>query len=135
MSAHGTRSGYMAHHRNGTEACAPCKAAHAKYQRDYRRRLVRLTDEQAEHIRWALRFAKHESEARDNARAEVERLSAQVEAVRALHASSGDEESQGYLPGGGYGFIAPYCTGCVASDEYATAWPCPTIRALDGEQS
>ena len=67
MSAHGTRSGYMAHHRNGTEACAPCKAAHAKYQRDYtrRRRLVRLTDEQAEHIRWALRFAKHESEDRE----------------------------------------------------------------------
>ena len=68
MSAHGTRSGYMAHHRNGTEACAPCKAAHAKYQRDYTRRrrlaLVRLTDEQAEHIRWALRFAKHESEDR-----------------------------------------------------------------------
>ena len=69
MSAHGTRSGYMAHHRNGTEACAPCKAAHAKYERDYRRRrrlvLVRLTDEQAEHIRWALRFAKHESEDRE----------------------------------------------------------------------
>ena len=66
MSAHGTRSGYMAHRRNGTEACAPCKAAHAKYQRDYtrRRRLVRLTDEQAEHIRWALRFAKHEREDR-----------------------------------------------------------------------
>ena len=64
MSAHGTRSGYMAHRRNGTEACAPCKAAHAKYQRDYRR-LVRLTDEQAEHIRWALRFAKHESEDRE----------------------------------------------------------------------
>ena len=69
MSAHGTRSGYMAHRRSGTEACAPCKAAHAKYERDYRRRrrlvLVRLTDEQAEHIRWALRFAKHESEDRE----------------------------------------------------------------------
>ena len=65
MAAHGTRSGYMAHRRNGTEACAPCKAAHAKYQRDYRRRLVRLTDEQAEHIRWALRFAKHEREYRE----------------------------------------------------------------------
>ena len=66
MSAHGTRSGYMAHRRNGTEACAPCKAAHAKYKRDYNRRrpLVRLTDEQAEHIRWALRFAKHEREDR-----------------------------------------------------------------------
>ena len=77
----------------------------------------------------------HMTEARDNARAEVERLSEGVAEVRALHASSGDEESQGYLPGGGYGFIAPYCTGCEASDEYAVAWPCPTIRAIGGEQS
>lgn len=77
----------------------------------------------------------HMTEARDNARAEVERLSAQVEAVRALHASSGDEESQGYLPGGGYGYISPYCTGCEASDEYAVAWPCATIRALEGAES
>ena len=76
----------------------------------------------------------HMTEARDNARAEVERLSAQVEAVRALHASSGDEESQGYLPGGGYGYISPYCVGCEASDEYAVAWPCATIRAIDGTE-
>ena len=74
----------------------------------------------------------HMTEARDNARAEVERLGAMVERVRELHASSGDEESQGYLPGGGYGFISPYCTGCEASDEYATAWPCPTIAAIGG---
>lgn len=30
-----------------------------------RDRVVRLTDEQAEHVRWALRFAKHESEDRE----------------------------------------------------------------------
>ena len=34
-------------------------------KRNNARRLVRLTDEQAEHIRWALRFAKHESEDRE----------------------------------------------------------------------
>ena len=62
--------------------------------------------------------------------AERDALAAKVERVRALHASSGTAESQGYTEGE-YGLIAPYCTGCEASDEYATAWPCPTIRALD----
>ena len=62
---------------------------------------------------------------------ERDALAAKVERVRALHASSGTAESQGYDGEGGYGPIAPYCTGCEASDEYATAWPCPTIRALD----
>ena len=54
--------------------------------------------------------------------------------VRELHASSGTAESQGYGAHGVYGFIAPYCTGCEASDEYAVAWPCPTIAAIGGEQ-
>ena len=63
--------------------------------------------------------------------AERDALAAKVERVRALHASSGTAESQGYDAEGEYGLIAPYCTGCEASDEYATAWPCPTIRALD----
>ena len=54
--------------------------------------------------------------------------------VRELHSSSGTAESQGYDAEGEYGYIAPYCTGCEASDEYAVAWPCPTIRALGGEQ-
>ena len=62
---------------------------------------------------------------------ERDALAAKVERVRALHASSGTAESQGYDAEGEYGLIAPYCTGCEASDEYATAWPCPTIRALD----
>ena len=63
--------------------------------------------------------------------AERDALAAKVERVRALHASSGTAESLGYDGEGEYGLIAPYCTGCEASDEYATAWPCPTIRALD----
>ena len=63
--------------------------------------------------------------------AERDALAAKVERVRALHASSGTAESQGYDAEGEYGLIAPYCTGCEASDEYATTWPCPTIRALD----
>lgn len=54
--------------------------------------------------------------------------------VRELHASSGTAESQGYDAEGEYGLIAPYCTGCEASDKYATAWPCPTITAIGGEQ-
>ena len=54
--------------------------------------------------------------------------------VRELHASSGTAESQGYLPGGGYGYVSPYCTGCEASDEYAVAWPCPTIAALGADR-
>ena len=66
-----------------------------------------------------------------DAAAERDALAAKVARVRALHASSGTAESQGYDGEGEYGLIAPYCTGCEASDEYATAWPCPTIRALD----
>ena len=54
----------------------------------------------------------HMREARDNARAEVERLTELVEAVRALH-----------RPVGRFG----YCATCA----YAI-YPCPTIRALDG---
>ena len=52
----------------------------------------------------------HMTEARDNARAEVERL---TEAVRALHQPVGRHN---------------FCGTCA----YAP-WPCPTYRALDGE--
>ena len=71
MSEHGTRAGYLAHHRAGQEACQPCKGAHAEYQRRYMegqrrwRGARRLTAEQVDFIRWALRFAKHEREDRD----------------------------------------------------------------------
>ena len=76
----------------------------------------------------------HMTEARNNARAEVKRLTAQVERVRALHKSSGDAETQGYT-GREYGYISPYCMGEVASDEYGVPWPCETIRAIDGAES
>ena len=67
-----------------------------------------------------------------NARAEA--AEAKLEAVRALHASSGNEQSQGYDAEGNYGYISPYCVGCEAFDEYAVAWPCATIRAVDGTE-
>ena len=76
----------------------------------------------------------HMTEARDNARAEAERLTAKVERVRELHKSSGDAETQGYT-GREYGYISPYCMGEVASDEYGVPWPCETIRAIDGAES
>ena len=59
----------------------------------------------------------HMTEARDNARAEVERLAGQVEAVRALH-----RESHGSLSAL---YPNPIC-------ECGKDYPCPTIRALDG---
>ena len=67
-----------------------------------------------------------------NTRAEA--AEAKLEAVRALHASSGNEQSQGYDAEGNYGYISPYCVGCEAFDEYAVAWPCATIRAVDGTE-
>lgn len=62
----------------------------------------------------------HMREARDNARAEVERLTATVEAVRALHAP--------YYP---LRVGCAYCEGCEG-DEFAP-YPCTTISALGGE--
>jgi hypothetical protein len=52
-------------------------------------------------------------------KAELERLRAAIERVRAVHRRYDDD------PGG-----PAYCIGC---NEYDMAWPCPTIRALDGE--
>ena len=72
----------------------------------------------------------HESDLKD----ERDALAAKVEAVRALHKSSGDAETQGYT-GLEYGYISPYCMGEVASDEYGVPWPCETIRAIDGAES
>ena len=71
MIRHGTRAGYLAHRRAGQDACRPCKDAHAEYQRRYMegqrgwRGARKLTAEQVDFIRWALRFAKHEREDRD----------------------------------------------------------------------
>ena len=62
----------------------------------------------------------HMTEARDNARAEVERLTAMVRRVRELH-----RESRGSLSAL---YPNPIC-------ECGKDYPCPTIRALGGEQS
>lgn len=53
-----------------------------------------------------------------------------LEAVLAHHCP-GEGSSQGYTPDGSYGNIEPYCAGCEASDEYAVAWPCATVRAIE----
>ncbi|GEL95373.1 hypothetical protein [Cellulomonas composti] len=69
----------------------------------------------------------------DRVGAERDTLRAAVERVRALH-RPGDGAGQGWVPNDGrYGYIEPYCAGCEASDVYAVAWPCATVRALDGE--
>ena len=62
----------------------------------------------------------HMTEARDNARAEVERLTTAVRRVRELH-----RESHGSLSAL---YPNPIC-------ECGKDYPCPTIRALDGAES
>ena len=52
-----------------------------------------------------------------------------LEAVLTYH-RPGEGSSQGYTPDG-YGYVEPYCAGCEASDEYAVAWPCPTVTAIE----
>ena len=97
----------------------------------------------------------HMTEARDNARAEVERLSAQVEAVRALHRPDhyfgepgdadcphdADYEGPRHFEGEDDMWLCEdtaseesYCAGCPTDwDGEREGYPCPTIRALDGE--
>lgn len=48
-------------------------------------------------------------------------LAARVEKVLALHASKADE-------------FGPVCSECDKQSDYGVAWPCPTIRALNGEK-
>ena len=62
----------------------------------------------------------HMTEARDNARAEVERLTAMVRRVRELH-----RESRGSLSAL---YPAPIC-------ECGKDYPCPTIAAIGGGES
>lgn len=62
-------------------------------------------------------------------------LAERVAAVRALHQPT---EGMGYNPDddptpGAYGDIARVCTSCGTPGELGVRWPCPTIRALDGE--
>jgi hypothetical protein len=56
-------------------------------------------------------------------------MHAALTAVLALH-RPGEGSSSGYT-GTWYGPIEPYCAGCEASDEYAVAHPCPTVRAIN----
>lgn len=58
----------------------------------------------------------------------VPRLIAAVEAVLGEH-RPGDGASQGFTVHG-YGWVEPYCDGCVASDEYAVEYPCYTVTAI-----
>ena len=65
-----------------------------------------------------------------HARADVPALVAALRAVLELH-KPGEGSSQGWTLRGGYGYIEPYCAGCVASDEYAQHYPCATVRAIE----
>lgn len=73
----------------------------------------------------------HMREARDNARAEVERLTALVDAVRALHQPKpyADADMRAIAPS----LPAEVCGDCWGRGDSAVPWPCPTARALDEE--
>lgn len=92
----------------------------------------------------------HMTEARDNARAEAERLSAAVDAVRALHKAGrwyleecdhpGCEVESVELSAGElyhadeYELVCETCSGGdLAETDDPTPWPCPTIRAIGAE--
>lgn len=55
---------------------------------------------------------------------------AKVAAVRVLHRPVTDRT--GWDGSGGYDEVSPACTAC-GSEDNAVAYPCPTVRALDGE--
>lgn len=109
---------------------------------------MRALDTAADHL-------AHMTEERDNARAEVERLTAQVEAVRKLHrpdhylGEPGDadcphdadyegprhfENDEGMWLCEDTASDESYCTGCPTDwDGEREDYPCPTIRALGAE--
>ena len=88
----------------------------------------------------------HMREARDNARAEVEGLTARVERVRALHYAADNDVARTPACETCHGKAGVHECGCWASEDrqpvcghcnegdkgISVAWPCPTIRALDG---
>lgn len=55
---------------------------------------------------------------------------AKVAAVRVLHRPATDRT--GWDGSGGYDAVSPACAAC-GSEDNAVAWPCPTVRTLDGE--
>ena len=88
----------------------------------------------------------HMREARDNARTEVERLTARVERVRALHYAADNDVTRTPVCGTCHGKAGVHECGCWASEDrqpvcghcnegdkgVSVAWPCPTLRILDG---
>ena len=91
-------------------------------------------------------MSAHMTEARDNARAEVERLTALVERVRALHYAAVNDVTRTPVCETCHGKAGVHECGCWASEDLqpvcghcnegdkgiSVAWPCPTIRILDG---
>ena len=89
----------------------------------------------------------HMTEARDNARAEVERLTAKVERVRAMHRPAYNDAARSPLCPDCAAKAGVHPCGCWADTDYepvcavcneghkgmSVPWPCPTIRALDEE--
>ena len=67
----------------------------------------------------------------DNARAEVERLTAIVEAVRALHQPKhyADADMRAIAPS----LPAEVCGDCWGRGDSAVPWPCPTGHILDAD--
>jgi hypothetical protein len=57
------------------------------------------------------------------------RAEARMAAIRTLHRPV---DGQGLDDAGEYVDINPACSACGTADEWATPWPCGTIRAIDG---
>ena len=62
-----------------------------------------------------------------------DRALATLNRVRELHRPYGDI-GMGYRSDGSYGELSPVCSTCGTPDEYATPFPCATIRALDDQE-
>ena len=90
----------------------------------------------------------HMREARDNARAEVKRLRATHEAVRALHYAADNDPDRTPICETCHGTAGVHECGCWAETDHqpicghchddwgrsgSIAWPCPTVRALAGD--
>lgn len=68
---------------------------------------------------------------RDRLDAENRNLRARIAEVVAAHTDMG--WGQGYDGEGNYTDFEHTCRVCGTWDEYAVAWPCPTVRALTEE--
>lgn len=61
-------------------------------------------------------------------RTALDRIRAMHQPVEGLGYDSDEDDTPG-----SYGDIAQVCSSCGTPGEYGVRWPCPTIRALDGE--